>query len=203
MPARLPPHLHHERTRHGRMVWYVRAGHGRRVRIAAAYDTPEFWAEYRAAIEGKAPAVPAGPKAHTLAWALNLYRASSRWSALSPATRRQRENIFRIMIAAAGDRLLTKFEPSVILGIRERRADSPHAANNFLKALRPFFAWAADAKEGGGLLKSDPAAGVALLRGRNPAGYHTWSEEEVARYEAQTAEPSGNSREFPHPEPTP
>ena len=52
MPRPRPPHLHHERTRHGALVWYVRVGKGARVRIRADYGTPEFDAEYRAAIAG-------------------------------------------------------------------------------------------------------------------------------------------------------
>jgi hypothetical protein len=40
--------------------------------------------------------------AHTLAWALDRYRNSSAWAALANATRRQRENVFRNVIATAG-----------------------------------------------------------------------------------------------------
>ena len=49
MPKPRPPHLHHQETRHGRFVWYVRKDHGLRVLIRAEYDTEAFWAEYRAA----------------------------------------------------------------------------------------------------------------------------------------------------------
>ena len=52
MPRPRPPHLQREITRHGKAVWYVRVNHGPRVRIKAEYGTPEFDAEYRAALAG-------------------------------------------------------------------------------------------------------------------------------------------------------
>src|SRR5690242_5484726 len=102
MPRQRPPHLHRERTRHGGMAWYVRRGHGPRTRIKSEYGSEAFWAEYRAAVEG-APKPCAGPKAHTLAWGLQRYRESSAWAALSNATRRQSENIYRGVVKTAGE----------------------------------------------------------------------------------------------------
>jgi hypothetical protein len=63
-------------------------------------------------LEGASPAAGTA-KPHTLAWALERYRNSSAWAALSNATRRQRENIFRQVVeqkqpsgGLAGDVLL-------------------------------------------------------------------------------------------------
>src|SRR5665213_3586889 len=96
MPKRRPPYLHSERTRHDALVWYVRRHHGARIRLRADYGSPAFWQEYNAALEA-VPALVASEmaKGGTLKWALDRYRASSAWAALSPATRRQRENILR------------------------------------------------------------------------------------------------------------
>jgi len=52
MPRPRPPHLQREVTRHGKANWYVRIGKGPRVRIRADFGTPEFDAEYQAAITG-------------------------------------------------------------------------------------------------------------------------------------------------------
>jgi hypothetical protein len=92
MPRPRPPHIHREQTRHGARVWYVRKGHGPRIRLKAEYGSAEFWTEYRAALEGT-PRFWKAPRAHTLAWGLARYRESSAWSALSTATRHQSENI--------------------------------------------------------------------------------------------------------------
>jgi hypothetical protein len=44
MPRPRPPYLSREVTRHGKPVWYVRRA-GKRVRIKAAFGTPDFDAE--------------------------------------------------------------------------------------------------------------------------------------------------------------
>jgi integrase len=184
MPRRNPPHLLRERTRHGAVVWYVRVGKGPRIRLREAYDTPAFWTEYRAAVEGKPPQRIAGAAIGTLEWGIDRYRASSAWAALAPATRRQRENIYRQVIEASGSKALSSINTRHIVEGRERRAARPHGANNFVKSMRAFFAWAADPKAGA-LVKADPTAGIALLGSQNPNGYHAWTDAEVARFEAR------------------
>jgi integrase len=165
------------------MTWYVRRGHGRRIRIKAEYDTPEFWAEYNAALAGT-PRPSKTAKAHTLEWALDAYRnsPSSGWPELKPATRRQSENIYRAVVKTAGNALLRDITTDTIKAGRDRRAGAPHAANNFVKAMRRFFKWAAD-PEGGKLVAINPMVGVKLLRGKNKDGFHTWTEEEIERFE--------------------
>src|SRR5262245_1135208 len=119
MPRPRPPHLHREESRHGSVVWYVRKGHGARIRLKAEYGTPSFWSEYRAALEG-AP-MPAN-------WALHRYRNSSAWAALANATRRQRENVFSAVVTTAGTVPLNDITADIIRAGRERRASTPHAA---------------------------------------------------------------------------
>jgi integrase len=184
MPRPRPPHLRHERTRHGRRVWYVRRG-ARRVRIKAEFGSDAFWSEYRVAIEGTR--VSEKPKlAHTLAWGIDRYRESSAWAKLSNATRRQTENIFCSVIKTAGDELLSDITPDTIAAGRERRAATPHAANNFLKSMRRFFKWAADGSpDGGKLVKNNPTIGVKLLAGKNKEGFHTWTSDEIDRFQAK------------------
>jgi hypothetical protein len=139
MPRPRPPHLHRQETRHGEVVWYVRRGHGPRIRIRAEYGSEAFWKEYRAALEG-APLQLPQPKANTLAWALGRYRNSSSWAGLANATRRQRENMYRAVTKTAGTVSLREITTETIRAGRERRSATPHAANDFLKAMRAFFA---------------------------------------------------------------
>jgi integrase len=164
------------------MTWYVRKGHGPRIRLRSEYDSPEFWAEYRAALEG-APKRGKAAVAHTLEWAINRYRQSSAWASLSVATRKQSEAIFKAAIKTAGSVSLSDFTSETIKAGRERRKDRPHAANNFLKAMRRLFKWLSD-PDGGDLLKTNPTLGVKVLKGPNEdEGFHTWTAEEVQRFE--------------------
>jgi hypothetical protein len=156
MPRPRPPHLHRERTRHGRTAWYVRIGHGSRIRLRAEYGTPEFEAEYRAALEGRPPA--SRERAATmgsLAWLFDRYRETVAWSDLSLATRRQRENIMTGVLAQAGHEPVAAIKRAHIVAGRDRRAATPFQARHFLDAMRGLFRWALDA----GHVKADPTIG--------------------------------------------
>ena len=73
------------------------------------------------------------------------------WSTLSPATRRQRENIFLHVIGTAGQKPFARIDAAAIRAGRERRAATPAQARNFLDAMRGLFRWATKA----GLVKID------------------------------------------------
>src|SRR5262249_39258850 len=130
MPRPRPLHLHREMTRHGKVVWYVRIGgaKGPRRRLRAPFGPPEFAAEYRAAIAEEPPVRAKGPESGTLAWLIERYRETAEWSALSAATRHQRENIFKHVISSAGAIALTRITTQTIIDGRERRAKTPHQA---------------------------------------------------------------------------
>ena len=101
MPRPRMPYLNHERTRHGRMIWVVRVGKGPRTRMRAPYGSPEFMREYHAAIESPAAARGARePDEDTFARLWLLYHASPAWAQLSPATKKQRENLMRVASSA-------------------------------------------------------------------------------------------------------
>jgi len=181
MPRPRPQGLQRAVTRHGKVVWYVRlADAGRtRLRLRAEYGTPAFWAEYEAAVTRGRPE-PKGAVAGSLAWAVALYRNSGAWAALSPATRRQRENILKHVLAASGAAPLRAIRRADIVAGRERRAQTPAAARHFIETLRGLFAWAIDA----GLLDEDPTAGVKTPR-RRTDGFPPWTLEDCAAYEAR------------------
>ena len=179
MPRKRPPHLQHEFNRHGDPVWYVRRKHGKRVRIRANFDSEKFWAEYRAALEGALVPLKL-VKPQTLAWAIAKYRSHSSWKSFAVSTRRQRDNIFLSVLKTAGATPLINIDQNAIKQGKERRSDHPHAANNFLKTMRGLFGWALDA----GYVTVDPTKGVKLLKGKNDkVGFHTWTEDEVERFE--------------------
>jgi integrase len=179
MPRPRPPHLHRERTRHGTFVWYVRVGKGPRIRIREEFGTPEFTAAYHAAVAGEHAPKKAGAKAGTLAWLIDRYRDSAAWAALSPATKSQRENIFRHVAATAGDEQFARISRKTIAAGRDRRKETPFAALNFLKTMRGLFRWALDA----GFVDSDPTEGVKPPPAQRSDGYHVWTDDEIERFE--------------------
>ena len=117
-----------------------------------------------------------------MAWTIDKYRRSSDWALLKAATRKQRENIFKAVIASACDEKLSDIPQAVIREGRERRAATPHSANNFLKAMRGLFRWALENE----LVKADPTKVVSMLVCPNDdVGFHTWTEAELETFEAR------------------
>jgi integrase len=179
MPRPRPPHLHRERSRHGVTTWYVRRGHGPRIRIRGIFGTPEFEAEYRAALDGAALKHKKKAAVGTLQWLWERYRETTAWTALSLATRRQRENIMRGVLEQSGHEQAAAIKRQHVVAGRDRRANTPAQARNFLDAVRGLFRWALDA----GHVKLDPASGVKNPARPKTAGFPVWTEDDVERYE--------------------
>lgn len=179
MPRPRPPHLHPERSRHGRTVWYFRRGKGKRVRIKGEFGSAEFDADYQAALAGSPRPSKGGPTAGSLEWLITRYRETAIWFELSPATRRQRDNIFVHVIKTAGHQPYARIARDTIEAGRERRAKTPAQARNYLDAMRGLFRWAHSAK----LVRIDPTAGVKNPKRRKGPGFPKWSEDDAEAYE--------------------
>ncbi|WLC19328.1 tyrosine-type recombinase/integrase [Bradyrhizobium diazoefficiens] len=157
-------------------VWYVRLGKGRRIRIKAAYGTPEFEAAYQAALRGELPLPAAKAPKGSLEWLWILYRQTSAWSDLSLATRKQRERIMRQVLATGGAQPLSNITPRAIqLGIERRKS---FAARHFVDTLRGMFKWAVAAEH----VRSDPTAGKAVPKAKSK-GFPVWTEGDLEQFE--------------------
>ncbi len=176
-------HLHPERSRHGKLCWYVRVGKGPRIRIQAEYGTPEFDGLYHAAIEGKPLTVSRRHRvtAQSLAWLIDRYRETPAWTGLSMATRRQRENILRQVVQTAGSKPYTAITAATIAAGRDRRGKTPFQARHFLDTMRGIFEWAKEAQ----FIKANPAADVKYPTLRSGAGFPVWTEDDVQAYETR------------------
>lgn len=181
MPRQRPPHLQRETTRHGKAVWYVRVGKGPRIRLQAAWGTPGFDSEYRAAVDGTPLVGPRKAAAGSLQWLYDRHRETATWLGLSAATRRQRENILLHVMATAGTEPYTAITREHVVAGRDKRAATPNQARNFLDAMRGLFRWALDA----GHVKIEPTAGVKNPKRKKGPGFPKWSEDEVLKYEAR------------------
>jgi integrase len=184
MPRSRPLHLHREVTRHGKAVWYARAGgssRGPRIRLHAEFGTAEFWAEYQAALASVPHKPRTAPHEGSLAWLIERYRETTAWTYLSPATRRQRENIFGHVLETAGAQPFAKITTAVIMAGRDRRANTPSQARHFLNAMRGLFRWAVKAR----LVKTDPTVGVDSPPRPQSEGFTPWSEDDIAAYESR------------------
>lgn len=173
MPRQLPPHVHAERTRHGKVVFYFRRGQGPRIRLPAPTE-PGFAVAYAAAMGGtKVPASTA--RSGTLAWLIDAYKRSAHWANLKPSTRRMRDNILqRVAREAGGVPFSAITKKHINAGIDRRK---PHAGNTFRKVMSQLFAWAVSVD----LLPVNPVDGARRNRIRSD-GHHVWTLDEVRKF---------------------
>ncbi len=180
MPRPRFPYLHKEIFRHGVVEWYVRRGKGKRTRINGDYGSAQFKTEYDEAIRGEQQANNAKASSESLSWLIARYRDSSAWAKLSPATRRQRENIFLHVMKTGGDKPFSEISRKTIAAGIDRRKATPFQAGNFLKAMRGLFQWAVKSDH----MEIDPTQEVDAPAPRTE-GFRVWTEEEIDRFEAR------------------
>lgn len=180
MPRKLPLYVTRERTRHGKTLFYFRIGKGPRTPLPDP-RSDQFWKAYQTAL--KATETPAAKKVGvgSLEWLIARYRETVTYQGLSKATRRQRDNIFRQIVAKSGQepyRLITR---KAIVAARDKRASTPAQARNFLDAMRGLFRWALEAEH----VRTDPTDGVLNPRRAKGEGFAAWSMEDVELFEAR------------------
>lgn len=179
MPKPRPPYLQRHITRHGKAIWVVQLGRGPKIRLRAAYGTPEFDADYTAAVAGKPlDGARNKPRSGSLAWLWDRYRETGAWKSLSNATRRQRENIMKHVLAAAGTEPYTSINKASIVAGRDKRSSTPAQARNFLDAMRGLFHWAKEATH----VRADPTDGVTNPKRPKGRGFPAWTESDVETY---------------------
>lgn len=182
MPKARYPRCYKFPSRSGTVRWYVRRGNGPKIRVHGVYGTPEFEANYLAVMSGvlnEKPKVKAG-KQGTLRWLVDMWKQSSDWAQTSPATQKQRENILLHVLKTAGDADYAAYTEADIRAGRERRKDTPAAANNFLKTMKALYRWAKESD----LIAADPAKDVKKLRLKT-GGFPPWTLEEVEKFRAR------------------
>jgi len=160
-------------------VWVVRVGRGPRIRIREVYGTPAFDVAYQAAIRGETPPGPQKAVKGSLQWLYEQYRDTGAWKALSAATRRQRENVFKGVLAASGSEPASDITTKHVKAGVERRSATPSQARHFLDALRGLFSWAVGAEH----VRLDPTEGVKPPPRPKTAGFPVWTEEHIELYQ--------------------
>lgn len=180
MPRKLPLHVHKQKTRHGKWVFYFRIGKGTRIRLPAPAD-PTFKAAYTAALTGGLP-LPV-PRVHegTLQWLWDRYTTeSAKWAGYSPATRKQQRLIMEKVLKTNARAALTAFTQDVIQEGVDKRHETPAAAANFLKTMKGMFGWGKKMR----LVVADPTVGVEAPTYKTE-GFPAWTVEDVISFRSK------------------
>jgi integrase len=170
-------------------VYFQRHRRGRKVRIRAARDTPEFFAEYHRLLQQSRPADPVSrhPLAGTWRWLCVEYFKSPAFKSLDLRTQRVRRGILehtlneplrpdaaQTFAAMPIDQMTTK----VLRVLRDRKQGLPEAGNSRVKAIRAVFKWAVAEEHA----SFNPARDLERVRTAG-GGWHSWTVEEVQRFE--------------------
>lgn len=178
---RKPPHVSHYRDRHNVLRWRFRAKGKPESQTRAVYGSDDWLAWYSEAMTAQPK--PIGQdrvKPGTINALCVSYYASGEFKTKRESTRKTYRGILENWRKGAGDKPVVLLRPEHISASMDKRADTPTAANNLLKVLRSVFRHAMKAR----LAHSDPTRGIRVLKHKT-AGFHTWTEAEIAKFEAR------------------
>jgi integrase len=181
----LPKHCTYQPDRYGnRRVRFRRRGVS--VYLTGIPWSEDFMRQYAAALEREdVTRAQVGATLRTLPGSFSAlcvsYYGSPEFRSLAAITQRFRRNILERFRAEHGYRPLKDLQRAHIRAIIGAKANTPHAANNLLKTLRVLLNYGVEL----GMIGSNPALRVKSYRSHNSEGYHTWSEDEIATFEAK------------------
>ncbi|WP_030540293.1 tyrosine-type recombinase/integrase [Sphingobium sp. DC-2] len=143
--------------------------------------SPEFMEEYdraKNAVAVKKEKHAAG----TFNAVIESYYRSKRWARMQESTRAMRRNILERFRAKQGHKPVNRLEARHVDKWMSEMADTPHAANNLRKILAQIMKHAIML----GLRRDNPVDVIDAIQ-TDGDGFHCWSEEEIAQYDAKWA----------------
>jgi integrase len=185
------PYVIPDTDRHGNVRYYFRRPGQPKIRIQGDPATQAFLEQYYLLRDGKIAAKTPQPalKLSTTGTFRRLcegYYRSAEFAQLGKSTAHVRRLILEGICQSKnqkgkerGDLPFALMQERHIRELRDEKASLPEAANSRLKALRQLFTWAKSANH----IATNPALEVKRLSSASE-GFHTWTDDEVARFEA-------------------
>lgn len=165
-------------SRHGKERWYVRRPRCQKVRLFSEPGTPAFAREYHAAMQAPATKIrTVRVQPYSLGWLIGQYFASADFAGLAKATRIQQRSILGRVASENGDKDARTLTSAAVKAGRDKRAQTPGAANNFLKSVKALYVWGIEAEH----VSHNPAIGVKRLR-MGPSTWTPWTPEQREQY---------------------
>lgn len=183
MPAVALKYVHTFVDRHGRLRSYFRRA-GVSTPLPDKPGSPAFMLAYHAAATADVARKAAGAGAdRTVAGTISAlvadWYASAGFRTLRPSTKATYRGVVERFRADHGTNQVAGLQAKHIYMILDRKADTPAAARNLLRMIRLLMRFAVER----GWRKDDPTASVRQRR-TTTEGFHTWSDDEIARFEA-------------------
>jgi integrase len=165
--------------REGRSHHYFRRRGYPRTRLPGLPWSPEFMMAYQAAlVSGTLPiGARLRSKPGSLSAAIANYYGSQAFRSLTGGTPAMRRAILERFRNEHGDKPIALLPKKFVIAVLDRM--EPFAALNWLKAIRHLMQYCIDQE----LIRIDPTLGIRLKTVRT-TGHHTWTEDEIAAFEA-------------------
>jgi integrase len=149
------------------------------VQLPGIVGSPEFMEAYQRALASVPVAIGASKRSSpgSVSAAIAEYYGSQAFRGLTGGTPAKRRVILERFREDYGHKRLATLPKELIVALIDTMA--PHSAKNWLKSIRHFIRWCETRR----LIRSDPTWGIRLKTPKSD-GHHTWTEDEIAAFEA-------------------
>ena len=171
-------HVHRFRDRHGATRHYLRIPGRKAVALPGEPGSAAFIAAYQAAIGIPAPAPPQASAGSLNALAASYLRSNA-FAGLRASSQANYRRILDRLRVAHGNKPIALLDAAGVRRLVAERQDHPAAANHLVRMIRALCAHAVETD----MIKADPTTGIKRRR-YETLGYRTWTEAEIAQYEA-------------------
>ena len=172
-----------DRDRHGNIRFYVRRPGKAKVRLRGLPGSDEFVESYRAALGDSSGKT----SERSFEWLCARYYRSGQFLALDAVTQRRKRSILEEVckITGANGRKVgaapySSLKRVHVCRLRDLKAETPQAADIRVKQISALFTWAIKNE----LATANPAEKIDRIGGKSE-GYYTWTEDDVAKFEAR------------------
>ena len=167
--------------RHSKARWRFRLAGKPSCYVHGAYGSEQFRREYEAALNASPALSVKEPKRGSWDWLIVQYIKGPDFKRINSESFRRnllrQFNRFRIEF---GDCLVADLKPYHVDSIVGRMVDTPAAANERLKLIKRLCRFAMRRE----YIFADPTFGIKRLP-TNPDGYYTWTDADIAQFEAR------------------
>jgi integrase len=181
----LPAYVTQYHDRHGKLRTRYRRTGFKTYYFKCVVGSDGWWKEYLACQNGQSIVIDKDRAAPgTVNDLLGQYYGSVHWKNIpKDSTRRVYRLTYERFRARYGDETVNDLTALNLVRLMERMSDTPAAATNMLKRLKALLDYAIVL----GWRTDNPARAVKPPRSKKKGGLHTWSEEEIAQFEAKHA----------------
>jgi hypothetical protein len=158
---------------------YFRRSGSPRIPLPGVVGSAEFMEAYQQALAAAPVAIGASKRSKpgSVSAAIAEYYGSQHFRGLTGGTPAKRRTILERFREKHGNMPLASLPKEFVVALLDTM--KPTVASNWLTALRHFFQWCEQRK----LLRADPTWGIRFKLPKS-GGHHTWTEDEIAAFEA-------------------